>query len=125
MYSYGVLVLEMVTRKRPTDDMFAGEVSLIKWVKSQFQGRVEKVIDSAMIRATRGMEAEERSMWEVGIGELIELGLVCTQDSPASRPTMQDVADDLDRLKRYLTGNSSLAFASSLGLSSSTVELED
>ncbi|XP_042416837.1 putative leucine-rich repeat receptor-like serine/threonine-protein kinase At2g24130 [Zingiber officinale] len=33
VYSYGVIVLEMVTRKRPTDEMFERGVSLISWVK--------------------------------------------------------------------------------------------
>lgn len=125
VYSYGVLVLETVTRKRPIDDMFANDSNLIKWVKSHYHGRVEKVLDGELIGAARDLEPEERRTWEIAIAELIEMGLLCTQDTPASRPTMQDVADDLDRLKRYLAGDTSSAFASSLGFSSSTFVRED
>ncbi|KAK4754248.1 hypothetical protein SAY87_002352 [Trapa incisa] len=118
VYSFGILVLEMVTRKRPTDDMFVSGLSLHKWVKSHYHGRAERVIDSSLLRASRDQSPEVMKMWEVAIAELIELGILCTQDSPSTRPTMLDAADDLDRLKRYLSGDTTATFASSLGISS-------
>ncbi|KAF5194916.1 Leucine-rich receptor-like protein kinase family protein [Thalictrum thalictroides] len=122
VYSFGMLVLEMVTRKRPTDDMFNGGLSLHKWVKNHYHGRVEKVIDFSLVRATRNQSPEVMKMWEVAIAELLELGLLCTQEIPSTRPTMLDAADDLDRLKRYLDGDTTATFASSLGISSSTLD---
>ncbi|CAK9186841.1 unnamed protein product [Ilex paraguariensis] len=121
VYSFGILVLEMVTRKRPTDDMFVGELSLHKWVKSYYHRQMEKLVDSSLMRALRDQPPEVKKMWEVAIGELIELGILCTQESPSTRPTMLDAADDLDRLKRYLSGDTTATFASSLGISSSTL----
>lgn len=121
VYSFGILVLEMVTRRRPIDDMFVGGLSLHKWVKIHFHGRVEKVVDPALVTASRDESQEVRKMWEVAISELIELGLLCTQESPSTRPTMLDAADDLNRLKRYLNGDTAATFASSLGISSSTI----
>lgn len=121
VYSFGIVVLEMVTRKRPTDDMFGGGLSLHRWVKNHYHGRVEKIIDSSLLRDSRNQSHDMKKMWEVAIGELIELGILCTQDSPSSRPTMLDAADDLDRLKRYLSGDTTTTFASSLGMSSSTL----
>lgn len=121
VYSFGILVLEMVTRKRPIDDMFAGGLSLHKWVKSHYHGRIERVVDSLLVKAMRDQSPEVKKMWEVAIGELAELGILCTQDSPSTRPTMLDAADDLDRLKRYLMGDTTATFASSLGISSSNV----
>nr|DAD45364.1 TPA_asm: hypothetical protein HUJ06_003594 [Nelumbo nucifera] len=121
VYSFGILVLEMVTRKKPTDDMFVGGLSLHKWVKSHYNGRVERVIDPSLMRAARDESPEVKKMWEVAIGELLELGLLCTQEAPSTRPTMLDAADNLDRLKRYLSGDTTATFASSLGISSSTI----
>ncbi|XVF01424.1 hypothetical protein REPUB_Repub04eG0087900 [Reevesia pubescens] len=118
VYSFGIVVLEMVTRKRPTDDMFVGDLSLHRWVKSHYHGRIEKVVDSSLIRASRDQSPEVKRMWEVAIEELIELGILCTQETPSTRPTMLDAADDLDRLKRYLSGDTTVTFASSLGISS-------
>lgn len=110
----------MVTRKRPTDEMFVGDLSLHRWVKSHYHGRIEKVVDSSLMRASRDQSPEVKKMWGVAIVELVELGILCTQESPSTRPTMLDAADDLDRLKRYLCGDTSATFASSLGISSST-----
>ncbi|KAH6821485.1 Leucine-rich receptor-like protein kinase family protein [Perilla frutescens var. hirtella] len=97
VYSFGVLVLEMVTRKRPTDDMFvAAGQSLHKYVKNHYIVRLENVVDHSLLRALRDQSREVMRMWEVAIGELIELGLLCTQESASMRPTM------LDRLCRRL-----------------------
>ncbi|KAI3463479.1 hypothetical protein Pfo_020142 [Paulownia fortunei] len=120
VYSFGILVLEMVTRKRPTDDMFVEGLSLHKYVKSHFNRQTENVVDPSLMRALRDQSPEVRRMWEVAIGELIELGILCTQESPSMRPTMLDCADDLDLLKSYLIGDTTTTFASSLGISSST-----
>ncbi|XVE60243.1 hypothetical protein DITRI_Ditri05aG0112900 [Diplodiscus trichospermus] len=121
VYSFGVVVLEMVTRKRPTDDMFVGDLNLHRWVKSHYHGRIEKVVDSSLIRASRDQSPRVKRMWEVAIRELIKLGILCTQQTPSTRPTMLDAADDLDRLKRYLSGDTTATFFSSLGISSSTL----
>ncbi|XP_038984361.1 putative leucine-rich repeat receptor-like serine/threonine-protein kinase At2g24130 [Phoenix dactylifera] len=120
VYSFGVLVLEVVTRKRPTDEMFEGGLSLPKWVKGHYNGRVERVIDASLVTAAKNQTCEARRMWEVAIGELVDLGLLCTQESPSTRPTMLDAADDLGRLKRHLSGDTSASVPSSLGMSSST-----
>ncbi|KAF3339140.1 putative leucine-rich repeat receptor-like serine/threonine-protein kinase [Carex littledalei] len=127
VYSFGVLVLEVITKRRPTDEMFEGGLSLHAWVKRYYHGRAESVVDSTLLRTIREQTQEVRRMSEVAICEfhflnceLLELGILCTQESPSLRPTMLDAADDLDRLKSYLAGDSTATFASSLGLSSTT-----
>ncbi|CAI9754158.1 unnamed protein product [Fraxinus pennsylvanica] len=120
VYSFGVLVLEMVTRKRPTDDMFSGGLNLHRYVKSQYHKQIENVVDSSLLRSLKDQFPEVKKMWEVAIGQLTELGIICTQDSASTRPTMLDCADDLDRLKRYLSGDTTATLATSPGISSST-----
>ncbi|CAL5088291.1 unnamed protein product [Urochloa decumbens] len=122
VYSFGVLVLEMVTRRRPTDDMFEAGLSLNKWVKMHYHGRADAVVDPALVRMVRDQTPEVRRMSDVAISELLELGILCTQEQASARPTMMDAADDLDRLKRYLGGDTTATFASSLGFSSTTFE---
>ncbi|CAI9113846.1 OLC1v1014531C1 [Oldenlandia corymbosa var. corymbosa] len=100
----------------PPDDL-----SLPKYVKQQYHRQIEKIVDASLMRAMKVETPEVKKMWEVAIGELIELGILCTQDSPSARPTMLDAADDLDRLKKYLNGDTTATFASSLGISSSTI----
>ncbi|KAK3130115.1 hypothetical protein QOZ80_6BG0489100 [Eleusine coracana subsp. coracana] len=122
VYSFGVLVLEMVTRRKPTDNMFEAGMSLHRWVKAHHHGRADAVVDPALARMVQDQTPEIRRMSDVAISELLELGILCTQDHAAARPTMLDAADDLDRLKRYIGGETTATFASSLGFSSATFE---
>ncbi|KAK9098140.1 hypothetical protein Syun_025185 [Stephania yunnanensis] len=96
-------------------------MSLPKWVKNRYYRHLEEVIDPSLLKDSRDQSPELKNMWEVAVIELIELGLLCTQDAPSTRPTMIDAADDLDRLKRYLSGDTTMTFASSVGITSSTV----
>ncbi|PIM98188.1 Serine/threonine protein kinase [Handroanthus impetiginosus] len=121
VYSFGVLVLEIITRRKPTDDIFVGGLNLHKYVKNHYHMQMDDIIDPSLIQAFRDQSLEVRRMWEVAIGELTELGILCTQESPSMRPSMLDCADDLDRLKRYLSGDTTATYASSLGISSSTL----
>eukprot|EP00253_Pinus_taeda_P013219 PITA_13219 len=41
VYSYGIVLLEMLTRKKPTHDMFVEGMNLQEWVGSSFPNRVQ------------------------------------------------------------------------------------
>lgn len=103
VYSFGILVLEMVTGKRPTNDMFVDGLNLHNWVKNSRQENVEEVVDSPMVRASQDLPRKRKKIWEVSIKSLIELGLRCAQDSPSSRPNMLEAAIVLNQLKRDLS----------------------
>ncbi|ERN18506.1 putative leucine-rich repeat receptor-like serine/threonine-protein kinase At2g24130 [Amborella trichopoda] len=125
VYSFGTMVLQIVTGKRPTDEMFAGGSSLQRWVRNHYPRHIDKVLNSRLACATMDQSPEVKKMWDCAILEIVELGLLCTQETPSTRPSMLDVADDLDRLKGYLAGDTTATFASSLGISSSTITGDD
>ncbi|GFY99126.1 leucine-rich repeat protein kinase family protein [Actinidia rufa] len=50
IYSYGILLLEMFTGKRPTDDMFQDGLNLHNYVKMAFTYRVGEVADPLLLR---------------------------------------------------------------------------
>jgi len=52
VYSYGILLLEMLTRKKPTHDMFVEGMNMQKWVGSHFPNRVREVVDMGLLRMT-------------------------------------------------------------------------
>eukprot|EP00253_Pinus_taeda_P012879 PITA_12879 len=56
IYSYGILLLEMLTRKRPTNDMFSGDLNLHKWVNLAFPSSVKEVIDNNLLKEVEGDE---------------------------------------------------------------------
>lgn len=108
VYSYGVLLLEIVTGKRPTDVLFHEGSSMHEWVKSRYPNNLGPIVDQAISRAgPRDMGSFDRKVWCDVVLEVIELGLICTQYSPSTRPTMLDVAHEVSLLKQYISSTSS------------------
>ncbi|GLJ52323.1 hypothetical protein SUGI_1112850 [Cryptomeria japonica] len=94
VFSYGILLLEMLTRRRPTDDMFDGDLSLHSWVKRAFPERVAEVVDTSLLMEGASKETEECLI------SLMRLGLLCSSDSPEARPTMRDVSSLLKNIQQ-------------------------
>lgn len=98
VYSFGVMLLELITGKRPTDVIFHEGLPLHDWVRRHYPHDVATVVAHA---PWRGRELPQAAA-DVAVVELIELGLVCTQHSPALRPTMVDVCHEITLLKEDL-----------------------
>ncbi|KAI3856762.1 hypothetical protein MKW92_048724, partial [Papaver armeniacum] len=88
--------------------------------KEPLPWKAREIIDQTLLIAASNQSSEVKNMWEVAIIELIELGLLCTQENPSTRPTMLDAADDLDRLRRFLAGDTTMTFIPSIGISLSS-----
>ncbi|CAH8355468.1 unnamed protein product [Eruca vesicaria subsp. sativa] len=87
IYSFGVVILEIVTRKRPVDPEL-GEKDLVKWVCSTLdQKGVEHVIDPKLDLCYK----EE-------ISKIINVGLLCTSPLPINRPSMRRVVKMLQEI---------------------------
>lgn len=50
VYSYGIMMMETFTRKRPTDEMFFGEINLRSWVNEALHGSSIQVLDTNLIK---------------------------------------------------------------------------
>lgn len=109
VYSFGVLLLEIVTGRRPTDVLFHDGSSLHEWVKRHYPYRLEPIVEKAIAKyAPQHMPVYYNKIWNDVVLEFIELGLLCTQYNPSTRPSMLDVAHEMGRLKQYLSSPSSL-----------------
>ena len=58
VYSYGILLLETFSRKKPTDDMFTGEISLKHWVNQSLPHKLAEVVDSNLVRQEHSFSAK-------------------------------------------------------------------
>ncbi|PSR99812.1 Receptor protein kinase [Actinidia chinensis var. chinensis] len=98
VYSYGVVVLEIVTGKSPTighqTSGNPGEMEqrgLVRWVREKMNGngskeaRLEEIIDPVM-----------KDSYDVGKMEtLVEVALQCVEEDKDARPTMKQVVERL------------------------------
>jgi len=97
VYSYGILLLEVLTRKKPTHNMFVEGMDLRKWVWSRFPNRVREVVDMGLLRMTGTCIEEDKDL--NCLNQLINVGLLCTNESPEGRPTMMDILSTLQSIK--------------------------
>ncbi|XP_047341062.1 leucine-rich repeat receptor-like protein kinase PXC2 [Impatiens glandulifera] len=87
VYGFGILVLEVVTGKRPVEYMEDDVVVLCDLVRGAVEeGRAEDCVDSKM---KGGFQAEE-------VIPVIKLGLICASQVPSNRPDMEEVVKILE-----------------------------
>lgn len=101
IYSYGVMLMETFTRKRPTDETFSEEMSLRDWVKTATQGSVNQVMDSNLI----SINDQHICSKELSVSSIFDLAMDCTRKLPSRRVGMQEVVVRLNKIKTTFLTN--------------------
>lgn len=87
IYSFGVVILELVTGRLPVDPEY-GEKDLVKWVCTSLdQKGIEHVIDTKL-----------DSCFKEEICKVLNVGLLCTSPLPINRPSMRRVVKMLQEI---------------------------
>ncbi|XP_042019946.1 cysteine-rich receptor-like protein kinase 2 [Salvia splendens] len=86
VYSFGVLVLEIVSGRRNNEGESSDDTeSLLSRAWKQFkQGRIEPLVDPNLMLGCRKEEADVMKE----MVRVVQIGLVCTQEIPSSRQSM-------------------------------------
>ncbi|XP_037419118.1 probable LRR receptor-like serine/threonine-protein kinase At3g47570 [Triticum dicoccoides] len=105
VYSYGIIILEMLTGKRPTDVLFNNGLSLQKFVGNAFPEKIREILDPNFNIPSLGDEGVDHGNHAmVGmlscIMQLVQLGLSCSTETPKDRPTMPEVYAEVSAIKR-------------------------
>ncbi|MBA0823487.1 hypothetical protein Goarm_020217 [Gossypium armourianum] len=83
VYSYGVVLLELLTGKRPTDSVDFGDNNLVGWVKQHAKLKIGDIFDLELMK-------EEPSL-EIELLQHLNVACACLDDRPWRRPTMIQV----------------------------------
>ncbi|KAJ8564992.1 hypothetical protein K7X08_001452 [Anisodus acutangulus] len=96
VYSYGIMLMEVLSKRRPTDEeIFNENLGLREWIRRAFPRTMMEVVDANLF-----LEEEQiTSKSEICIISMIELALDCTNETPESRITMKDVVKRLNKIK--------------------------
>jgi hypothetical protein len=95
VYSYGVVLLELLTRKMPVDPAFGDGVDIVTWMRSNLttqadHGSIMSCLDEEI---TYWPEHEQAKALD-----LLDLAVSCTQTACQSRPSMREVVNILMRI---------------------------
>ncbi|KAL9225481.1 hypothetical protein vseg_001398 [Gypsophila vaccaria] len=124
IYSYGILVLELMTRKRPTDSMFQEDYNLHSYAEAAFSAdNILEIVDPTLLADNnkigeeevddiRTIQATNQRRLECMVS-LITVGIMCSKHSPQDRmkiseaiSKLQAARDNLSNIRRnrnYIT----------------------
>ncbi|XP_040967092.1 receptor kinase-like protein Xa21 [Gossypium hirsutum] len=101
VYSYGIILIETFTKKKPTDNYFAEEMTIRHWVKSSLPKGAIEITDVDLLR----IEDEYFVVKANCISSLMELALNCSDELPEERKDSKDVVLELKKIKQRLLNN--------------------
>ncbi|KAK9938802.1 hypothetical protein M0R45_015522 [Rubus argutus] len=96
VYSFGIVLLETFTAKKPTDEIF-GERSLKQWItNSLFAEEIVEVVDTNLL----GIEEDLAFVSKIKcLSSIMRLALACCAESPEERINMQEALAALNKIK--------------------------
>ncbi|KAL8512489.1 hypothetical protein ACS0TY_018820 [Phlomoides rotata] len=95
VYSYGVMLMETFTRKRPSD-MFGGDSSLKSWVESLLPQSAHQVIDVNLF-IELGDERGDKII--ECVSSILVVALKCSAESPRERINIKEALAELRKIK--------------------------
>ncbi|KAL5230262.1 hypothetical protein ABZP36_029038 [Zizania latifolia] len=110
VYSYGVVLLELLSGKKPIDTIEFGDNNLVGWVKQMVEeDRCSEIYDPTLMVSTSG---------ELELYQYLKIACRCLDDQPNSRPTMIQVMT----MFKELQTDSGSDFLDDFSLNSTNIE---
>ncbi|XP_023921421.1 probable LRR receptor-like serine/threonine-protein kinase At3g47570 isoform X1 [Quercus suber] len=113
IYSYDILLLEMFTGKRPTDNIFQDNLNLLDFVKAALSKRKIDIIDPNLlwekqeeetrrINNTRNEDQNGSSKIQECLILILGIGVACSTEFPTKRMNISTVVVELHKIRESI-----------------------
>uniref|UniRef100_A0A1S3XD02 Probable LRR receptor-like serine/threonine-protein kinase At3g47570 n=1 Tax=Nicotiana tabacum TaxID=4097 RepID=A0A1S3XD02_TOBAC len=100
IFSFGILLLEMFTGKRPTDDMFRDGLDLHNFVLAAFPHRLLEILDPVLLESNE----MKRDKIEECVNSVHGVGFTCSVELARDRMNIADVVAELQSIRNGISG---------------------
>uniref|UniRef100_A0A2N9FZR7 non-specific serine/threonine protein kinase n=1 Tax=Fagus sylvatica TaxID=28930 RepID=A0A2N9FZR7_FAGSY len=108
VYSYGILLLEMITGKRPTNSVFEGGLNLHNYAGSALPNRVMEVVDPKLLNnideVIGNHSRSPTNRVEECLISMINVGVACSVELPQERWDISKAISELYLVRDILIG---------------------
>ncbi|XP_030526266.1 putative receptor-like protein kinase At3g47110 [Rhodamnia argentea] len=109
VYSFGILVMEMFTGKKPTDEMFMEDLSLHSYVNRAIPDGVAEIVNSKLLEEVfhhqeidRATTSRKQSKAQESLTSILKIGILCSAEQPGERLDMKEVVVQLQSLREMI-----------------------
>ncbi|CAJ1975578.1 unnamed protein product [Sphenostylis stenocarpa] len=117
MYSFGILLLEMFTGRRPTDEIYEDGQNLHDFVKNAVFDNLLQTLDPSLELEHKVATIEKENGQNLTadvenyLVSLFKIGLVCSMESPRERMNIMEVSKELSKIRKACLKNLGLVVA--------------
>ncbi|KAF8011500.1 hypothetical protein BT93_J1952 [Corymbia citriodora subsp. variegata] len=109
VYSFGILVMEMFTGKKPTDEMFMEDLSLHGYVNRSIPDGVAEIVDSKLLEEVfhhqyinRATTSRKQNNAQECLTSILKIGILCSAEQPRERLDMEEVVVKLQSVRKMI-----------------------
>jgi serine/threonine protein kinase len=102
VYAFGIILLEMMTGRRPTDPIFKAEVGIVDLVDNNFPHQILQILDAPLIEECKAISQAKMASHNAVqrcLVSVLQVALSCTNPIPTERMTMKATASRMHAIQ--------------------------